>query len=112
MCGRWLSLFLYYIRVFQYDSNTKTVRQPSESIQEKKRVLTMMNNGNGLCMHSPLSGAGEFSISRITLEGDKLRDEIVYNGHFDDEIPNEFKATEIEWYSTGDLSIIDSGLNK
>ena len=72
----------------------------------------MMNDGNGLCMHSPPSGAGEISISRITLEGDKLRDEIVYNGHFDDEIPDEFKATEIEWYSTGDLSVIDSKLNK
>lgn len=92
--------------------NTKTVLQPSESIQEKKSVLTMMNDGNGLCMYSPPSGAGEFSISRITLEGDKLRDEIVYNGHFDGEIPDEFKATEIEWYSTGDLSIIDSKLNK
>ena len=58
----------------------------------------MMNDGNGLCMYSPPSGAGEISISRITLEGDKL--------------PDEFKATEIEWYSTGDLSIIDSKLNK
>ena len=72
----------------------------------------MMNDGNGLCMHSPFSGAGEFSIYRITLEGDKLRHEEVYNGHFDDEIPDKFKATEIEWYSTGDLSIIDSSLNK
>lgn len=53
----------------------------------------MMNDGNGLCMHSPFSGAGEFLIYRTTLEGDKLRDEIVYNGHFDDEIPDEFKAT-------------------
>ncbi len=104
--------YIYYVRVFQYDPNTKTVLQPSESIQEKKSVLTMMNDGNGLCMHSPPSGAGEISISRITLEGDKLRDEIVYNGHFDDEIPDEFKATEIEWYSTGDLSVIDSKLNK
>ena len=104
--------YIYYVRVFQYDPNTKTVLQPSESIQEKKSVLTMMNDGNGLCMHSPPSGAGEISISRITLEGDKLRDEIVYNGHFDDEIPDEFKATEIEWYSTGDLSVIDSMLNK
>ena len=104
--------YIYYVRVFQYDPNTKTVLQPSESIQEKKSVLTMMNDGNGLCMHSPPSGAGEISISRITLEGDKLRDEIVYNGHFDDEIPDEFKATEIEWYSTGDLSVIDSRLNK
>ena len=104
--------YIYYVLVFQYDPNTKTVLQPSESIQEKKSVLTMMNDGNGLCMHSPPSGAGEISISRITLEGDKLRDEIVYNGHFDDEIPDEFKATEIEWYSTGDLSVIDSKLNK
>lgn len=104
--------YSYYIRVFQYDPNTKTIRQPSETIQEKKRALTMMNDGNGFCMHSPFSGAGEFSIYRITLEGDKIRDEIVYNGHFDDEIPDEFKATEIEWYSTGDLSVIDSKLNK
>ena len=98
--------------MFQYDPNTKTILQPSETIQEKTRALTMMNDGNGLCMHSPPSGAGEILIERITLEGDKLRDEIVYNGHFDDVIPDEFKATEIEWYSTGDLSIIDSGLNK
>ena len=104
--------YIYYVRVFQYDPNTKTIRQPSETIQEKKRVLTVMNDGNGLCMHSPFSGAGEFSIYRITLEGDKLRHEEVYNGHFDDEIPDKFKATEIEWYSTGDLSIIDSSLNK
>ena len=104
--------YSYYIRVFQYDPNTKTIRQPSETIQEKKRALTMMNDGNGFCMHSPFSGAGEFSISRITLEGDKLRHEEVYKGHYDDEIPDEFKATEIEWYSTGDLSIIDSKLNK
>jgi len=104
--------YIYYVRVFQYDPNTKTVLQPSESIQEKKSVLTMMNDGNGLCMHSPPSGAGEILIERITLEGDKLHDEIVYNGHFDDEIPDEFKATEIEWHSTGDLSVIDSMLNK
>ena len=104
--------YSYYVRVFQYDPNTKTIRQPSETIQEKKSVLTMMNDGNGLCMHSPPSGAGEILIERITLDGDKLRDEIVYNGHYDDEIPDEFKATEIEWYSTGDLSVIDSKLNK
>ena len=104
--------YSYYVRMFQYDPNTKTVLQPSETIQEKTRVLTMMNDGNGFYMHSPFSGAGEFSISRITLEGDKLRDEIVYKGHFDDVIPDEFKATEIEWYSTGDLSVIDSKLNK
>ena len=72
----------------------------------------MMNDGNGLCMYSPPSGAGEILIDPITLEGDKLRDEIVYDGHFDDVIPDEFKATEIEWDSTGDLSIIDSKLNK
>lgn len=107
----------YYIRVFRYDSVTKTVHQPAEAIDEgmvSRSVVTgvsMMANGNGIHWMSMVRGTGATDIYRVTLDGDVLRKELVYTGGFDAELPAEFKSVEIEWHSTGDLSAIDRQLS-
>lgn len=99
--------FASHVRVFQYDSDTKTVHQPTESIEGSIRGgLSMAADGYGMLDTKWSSGTGQTSISRITLDGDFLNRDTYWTGQID-QIPDWITFIEIEWHETGDLSALD-----
>ena len=105
--------FINYVRIFQYDPDTKTVRQPAETVSEGtasvggyRGGLTMAGDGGGMISTEWSSGTGETSISRIILNGDSLNRDILWTGLFD-QIPDSITHIGIEWHEIGDLSALE-----
>ena len=92
-----------YVRVFQYDPDSRTLRQPPETLYEGKGSLAMSEDGNGIFEHSFNGATGELWIYRATLEGDSLNKPLVYEGRIDDERPDAFRSVPIEWHDIGEL---------
>ena len=85
---------LNYIRVFQYDAESRTVLEPEEVLIEGvasaggfRGVLSMMEDGYGLNLYYFSSGTGEAAVERITLEGNEIFYTTEWNGMFDDALP-------------------------
>lgn len=97
------------IRVFQYDPDTKTVRQPTETIRigELRSSFGMARDGNGILSMGWGSVSWEGSATRITLDGDTLKREVCWTGRIDQR-PDSITFIEIEWHEIEDLSALDS----
>jgi RNA polymerase sigma factor (sigma-70 family) len=107
--------YLYFARVFQYDPDTESVCQPSESLMEGtaqtggyRGSLGMMADGNGIRITEASSGNGSMTISRATLEGDSIHTAVEYEGNIMDTVPDALGFVEIEWHDVGDLTALDS----
>ncbi|MDE7477019.1 MAG: sigma-70 family RNA polymerase sigma factor, partial [Lachnospiraceae bacterium] len=103
-----LSVSMYYARVFQYDLDTKTVHQPTESIADGgiRGGLSMAGDGHGIVSTGWSSGTGEGSVTRITLDEDSLNRDTFWSGQIF-EMPDSITFVEIEWHDIGDLSSLD-----
>lgn len=106
--------YLYFVRVFQYDPDTETVRQPPESLMEGtsqtggyRGTLGMMGDGNGIRITDASSGTGGMTISRATLDGDSLHTVMEYEGYITDPVPDALGFQEIQWYDVGDTAALD-----
>ncbi len=107
-------IFTSYARVFQYDPDTKTVRQPAETVTEGasgaggyRGSLAMAGDRDGIMSTEWFSGTGETTVSRITLDGDSLNREIYWTGRID-LMPESITFIEIEWHEVEDLSALDN----
>ena len=107
--------YLWFIRVFQYDPESKTVLAPAESLTEGtaqvggyRGGLGLMADGRGLRSISISGGTGATAIDRITLEDGALVTASVWNGGFTDPIPEEFSFVEILWHELGDTAPLES----
>lgn len=105
---------LDYVRIFQYDFKSGTVRQPEDTLMEGvasaggyRGSLAMQADGNGILSFEVSSGSGESSISRITLEGDALQYEIQWKGLLD-EMPDEPGSVGIAWYDVSETGALDN----
>ena len=99
----------YYARVFQYDPDTKTVRQPTESIPDVgiRGGLSMAGDGYGIFSLSWSGGTGEGFVDRYTLDGDSLNRDDYWTGNIF-EMPESLTFIEIEWHEIENLSALDS----
>lgn len=97
-----------YVRIFQYDPDTQTLRQPDEVINDGgiRGGLSMAGDGYGIFDLYWSGGTGEGSVNRITLGGDSLNRDIHWSGQIF-EMPDSITFIEIEWHETGDLSALD-----
>ena len=105
--------FISYVRFFQYDPDTKTMRQPDKTAMEGvagaggyRGGLMMAGDGEGIISTEWSSGTGETTMTRITLDGETLGAEILWTGLFD-EIPDSIARTQIDWHEAEDLSALD-----
>ena len=103
-----------YVRVFQYDPESGSVRQPPDVLMEGvagaggyRGSLSMMGDGNGIEAMEWSSGSGETYISRVTLEGNSLLWTTVWTGRID-LIPDEISSTAIDWCDISDMSALES----
>lgn len=104
-----LSVPYSYARIFQYDPDTKTVRQPTETIADGgiRGGLSMAGDGYGIVSLEWSGGTGKGSVERITLEGDSLNRETFWRGQIF-EMPESITFIEIEWHESGEMSALDS----
>lgn len=110
------SEYLMFARVFQYDPESETMYQPSESLMEGMAAiggfrggLTMMGDGNGIRVTEIYSGSGDMTVYRATLRGDSLVTETVWEGTFDQTMPDNLSSfVQIDWHDVSDLSALDS----
>ncbi|MBD5101588.1 MAG: sigma-70 family RNA polymerase sigma factor [Subdoligranulum sp.] len=105
--------FISYARFFQYDPDTKTVRQPAETVMEGvagaggyRGGLTMAGDGEGIFATEWSSGTGEAKITRITLDGDAPHWEVYWTGRID-LVPDSITRIAIDWHEIADLSALD-----
>ena len=98
-----------YVRVFQYDPDTETVHQPTESIPDGgiRGGLSMAGDGYGIMSTEWSGGTGVGSVDRYTLDGDFLTQDTYWSGQIF-EMPDSITFIEIEWHEIGDLSALDS----
>ena len=103
------SVPLYAARIFQYDPDTKTVRQPAESIPDGgiRGGLSMAGDGYGIFSMSWSGGTGEGFVDRYTLDGDSLNRDDYWTGNIF-EMPESITFIEIEWHEIESLSALDS----
>lgn len=104
-----LSVSHGYARIFQYDSDTKTVHQPAEAIADGgiRGGLSMAGDGYGIFSLYWSGGTGEGSVERITMDGDSLNQDTYWSGQIFEK-PDTVTFIEIEWHEIGDLSALDS----
>lgn len=103
--GGWT--FVTTIRIFQYDPDTKTVRQPTETLAGGIRGgLSLAGDGVGIMSTEWSGGTGMGSVTRFTLDGDSLKSETCWKGQIF-EMPETITFIEIEWHETGDLSALE-----
>ncbi len=106
--------YLDYVRVFQYDTDSGTVLQPTDNLIEGmastggyRSGLAMQADGNGLRSVTMSSGTGSTSITRVTLAGDTLHYGVQWEGQIN-MIPNEPAPVDITWYNVSDASLLDN----
>lgn len=99
----------FVARIFQYDPDTKTVRQPAETVSEggpSSTPLSMAGDGYGMMIMGWGGGTGEGSVTRITLDGDSLKQDTFWEGRIDLR-PESITFIDIEWHEVEDLSTLD-----
>lgn len=105
------------VLVFRYDTDTKAVLQADGTLMEGvagfggyRGSLSAVGDGNGLLSTEFSSGSGEGSTSRVTLDGDKLQSEIIWEGYvFDDtdKTAEEIGFISVDWHDVSDASALD-----
>lgn len=105
------------VLIFKYDVDGRTVVQASDTLMEGvagfggyRGSLSAAGDGNGLLSTEFSSGSGEGSTSRVTLDGDKLQSEIIWEGYvFDDtdKTAEEIGFINIDWHDVSDASALD-----
>ena len=101
--------------VFQYNPDSDTVIQAEGTLSEGvasaggyRGTLALSGDGTGVLETSWSSGTGMGTISRVTLAGNALQWDTVFDGFlFDDSQPN-VASLPITWYNVSDLSGLDS----
>lgn len=104
------------ILLFQYDVGSKTVIQAVSTMTEGvygsyRGSLSAAGDGKGLLSEEFSSGNGQGTVSRVTLDGDALRSEIIFEGFLFDDTNDPIKgigAIKIEWHDVSDTSALDS----
>lgn len=106
------------ILVFQYDTDSDSVLQAADTLSEGvggaggyRGSLSAAGDGNGLLSTEFSSGTGMGSTSRTTLDGDRLRSEVIWEGNiFDDTdmAADEIGFLDIDWHDIGDTAALDS----
>lgn len=107
-----------YIRVFQYDPESREVLQPEEVLLQGvgdaggfRGSLSAAGDRNGVLASSFTSGSGEGSIQRTVVEGGSLVTRTLWEGNFFDETnlpPEEPGEVEIVWYDLTDTAPLDA----
>lgn len=102
---------MYYMRAFKYDTDTKTVHQPTESLMEGvaqtggyRGTIDMAGDGRGIIMMDG-SSRGSATIYRAILEGDSLIQTKEWEGNMFQSDPG-IPTMAIEWHDIGDLSAL------
>lgn len=105
---------MYYMRAFKYDADTKTLRQPTESLMEGvagtggyRGGISLAADGNGLLVTETSSGTGATTVHRAHIEGDTLVQTMEWSGRMD-AIPSNLQTINIDWHDIGDLSALNS----
>lgn len=98
-----------YVRIFQYDPDTKTLHQPAEVISDSgiRGGLSMSGDGEGIMSTYWSGGTGEGAVTQITLDGDSINQDTYWSGQIF-EMPDSITFIDIEWHEIGDLSALDS----
>ncbi len=110
------------IRVFQYDPVSRILHQPEETLRVGaapvggyRGFLSLQRDGNGLELETRSSGTGDVWVYRVTLEGDALNHELLWEGYVlereslvNDEVSDSFLAEEIPWYDIADSRALDN----
>ena len=106
--------YINFARVFQYDPDTKTVRQPADVLEEGvaqvggfRGGISMAGDGNGIGWTVLYSGTGDTTVTRVTFSGDSLVQSTMWEGRID-QMPDTLTFIEIEWHEIGDLSALES----
>ena len=103
--------------ISQYDPNRQAVIQVEGALGEGaasaggyRGALTLAGDGAGILEASWSSGTGMGSICLITVEGDILRRDTVFDGFLFDEpsAMDEISSLPIDWHDISDLSGLDS----
>lgn len=103
--------------VFQYDPNRQAVIQIEGEMGEGaasaggyRGALSLAGDGAGILEASWSSGTGMGSICLITVEGDILRRNTIFDGFLFDEpsVMDEISSLPIDWHDISDLSGLDS----
>lgn len=98
---------IHYIRLFQYDPQTKSMIQPPNILIEKNTVIGMEADGNGIQDTLISGGTGDTEIYRVTLDGNIFSQETQWTGRMD-QIPADLKnPIEITWYDISDTAALD-----
>lgn len=106
-----------FVLVFRYDADNKTVLQASDTLMEGvasagsyRGGLSAAGDGNGLLSTEFSSGSGQGYTSRVALDGDTLRSEIIWEGSiFDDtdKTVGDIGSIDINWHDVSDTSALD-----
>lgn len=106
------------ILVFQYDTDSDSVLQAADTLSEGvgsaggyRGSLSAAGDGNGLLSTEFSSGTGMGSTSRTTLDGDRLRSEVIWEGNIFDDTDtavDEIGFLDIDWHDIGDTAALDS----
>lgn len=106
--------YINFARVFQYDPDTKTVRQPTDVLEEGvaqaggfRGSIGMAGDGNGIGWTVFSSGTGETTVTRVTFSGDSLAQSTMWEGRID-QMPDTLTFIDIEWHEIWDLSALES----
>lgn len=109
---------VYHALVFRYDAEDKTVRQADGTLMEGaasaggyRGSLSAAGDGNGLLSTEFSSGSGLGTTSRVTLEGDTLRSEVIWEGNIfidTDTAVEETGFIDINWHDVSETAALDS----
>lgn len=105
---------MYYMRVFKYNPDSKTMYQPfSESLMEGvaqtggyRGSIAMSGDGNGIIMMNA-SSRGSATFYRVIFDNDKLVKTVEWEGNVLQDNPN-IPTVDIEWHDIGDLSALNN----
>ncbi len=108
---------MYSAVVFQYDSDRAEVIPIEGQLNEGvsgtsyRGGLAGSGDGVGILETSWSSGTGEGTIVKVTIAGDRLQSDTLFDGFLFDESNetlNQISSLEIDWHDITDLSALDS----
>ena len=101
--------YMYYMRAFKYDPDTKTVHQPPESLIEGtartggyRGSIALAGDGRGIIEING-SSLGSATYYRAVIKGDSLVKTVAWEGDIFRTDPN-ISTVDIDWHDIGDLS--------